>query len=749
MTALAEERDNRVFRSVGRTHRQADLFAYGYICGTGQENAANRSIQDLSLRIDLQDPALGLILGPPFGSLADQGIQAVGQPFQVDVHDFAGSGFPGTDNRFVLRYQLIRDRNVNLIPVGVVHLHLHTGGFAGGDVFGRGRAPAADIADRFVVVLLLHRHELAFGAVLHGQGDGNVVTDIHAGPEFLHLAGGVGHGDLRIEPTGFHCREDEGESAVGSGLNILFQDNAVPMVHLDGQVGSGQAMPGETLDLAFDHDFVALQIQFVVGVEGKREGGKDELIHAERVVCQVLLPGFDYDMEIAVPLAFGKGERAGNRAVGIGLQLQAIDFLVLFVEQDNFQRLVRHHGDTVHEVALIDHSLELEDIAGIVCPTVLVDVAVNAVGTVAIVAVVIIGMGHHLPACPQVRSGARFGRQGVIDVPAAPDGLLELLRKQCEAVQTDGLGEDNLVRFPQGEFRFLERLAGNIVRHIGGVSVGFPADRQRERMLVVMRKAVQFPVHGFQRVGAVAQDRKIHLHRVIDIETAVRIDNVPCLDCLVVFPKRQGGLVQVAEEHAGFFVNKPDLYVLGCQGIRQPLHTLATFGDLRFIAFQCPTFLLVGQALVIQRLVGGLSGLLLVQVIEIHPEQFLTRPEGDRLPGILPGQGLQRFPADILIGDPDRHIIGQITLAGILPGHFLLQSPVNLVFLRIFKATGTNQVPQHILIVGSNEVRHRTAHEATDTPVQRRVVSGPEGIDPVPHEAPALVRRGVSIVTHP
>ena len=50
---------------------------------------------------------------------------------------------------------------------------------------------------------------------------------------------------------------------------------------------------------------------------------------------------------------------------------------------------------------------------------------------------------------PQVRFGAGFRRQGIIDVVFAVDDILILLGKGRKAVQTEHLGEDDLVPLPQ------------------------------------------------------------------------------------------------------------------------------------------------------------------------------------------------------------------------------------------------------------------------------------------------------------
>ena len=238
-------------------------------------------------------------------------------------------------------------------------------------------------------------------------------------------------------------------------------------------------MAGEALDLAADHDLVALQVQLVVLVEGEGEGREDELVHAEGVALEELLAGFHLQLEIAVALALGQGEGAGHGAELVGFQLQAVDFLVLAVQEDHLHGLVRDDGDAVHEVALVHHGLELQDIAGIVGPTVLVDVAEGAVRAVVAVVVVIVSVHAHALTGPEARSGTGFSRQVVVGILVAVDGLLELLGKRREAVQPDLLRDHGLVSLPEGDLRLVQGLAGEVVRHVRGKAVRFPADRDR------------------------------------------------------------------------------------------------------------------------------------------------------------------------------------------------------------------------------------------------------------------------------
>ena len=501
LTALAEEGDNGIFSPVGGTHRQMDLLSHRHVGRAGQEYAADRGVQDLPVRGQFQDEAFHLILHSPFGSAPLQGIEAVGKSAKIQGDHFSGSRLPFPDDGIVFREQFIRHRNVDPVPVAVVHLHPDAGDFFSRDVFRRGRTPAAaDIPDRTVQVFLLQGHEFPFGGIFHRQGHGNVFAHIHAGAKLLHLAGRVGRGYPDAVPAGFLRLESEGEGAVRRGRNMLFQDHIPPMVHLHGKVGAGKGMAGIAFHLPAHDHLVPAQVKPVVGIEGEGKGRKDELVHAEIVGGEMLFSGSDLDVEIPVALTRRKGERTGDRAEGIGLQLQTLDGLSLGIEEGYLDLLVRNDGDLVHEVALIDNRLELEDIAGIVGAAVLVDIAVDVVRAVVGIRVIAIVADAQLPAPAQVLPGTGFRRKGVIDIPAVPDRLLELLRKLGETVQPDRFADDLGVPLPKDQFHLVKGLAGNIIGHISGVSFRLPPDRQGKRMLVVVSRTAEFAVHGFQGI---------------------------------------------------------------------------------------------------------------------------------------------------------------------------------------------------------------------------------------------------------
>ena len=318
--------------------------------------------------------------------------------------------------------------------------------------------------------------------------------------------------------------------------------------------------------------------------------------------------------------------------------------------------------------------------------------AEGAVRAVVIVVIVIVSVRAHFPAGPEVRPGTGFGREIIIRFLVTVDGLLELLGKHRETVQPDLVRNDFLVPLPEGKLRLVERLAGDVVRHVGGEAGRLAADRQRQGMLAIVDDAVLFPVHGFQRVGAVAEGRERHPHGVMDIETAGGIREVPGLDRLVSFPEGKRGLIQIAERDAHILVFHPNAYALAGQGFGQVLDGGATSDDLGVVPFQGLAFLFVGQAIGIQGLVGGRSGFLLVQFAEPDPEQFLAGPEGDRLAGVLLRHFLQGG-LPVGAGLAVRHIEGQIAFAGLFPRHLSLQGPVEFILFRIVIAAGTEQVP--------------------------------------------------------
>ena len=224
-------------------------------------------------------------------------------------------------------------------------------------------------------------------------------------------------------------------------------------------VGAGQTVAGEALDLAADHDLVPFQIELVVFVKGEGEGREDELVHAEGIALEVLLAGFHLQLEIAVALALGQGEGTGHGTELVRLQFQAVDFLVLAVQEDHFHGLARDDGDAVHEVALVHHGLELQDIAGVIGPTVLIDMAEGAVRAVVAVTLEIVSVRAHLPAGPEIRPGTGLGRQVIVRFLVTVNGILELLGEHREAVQPDLLRDHGLVPLPEDEFRLVEGLS--------------------------------------------------------------------------------------------------------------------------------------------------------------------------------------------------------------------------------------------------------------------------------------------------
>ena len=58
-------------------------------------------------------------------------------------------------------------------------------------------------------------------------------------------------------------------------------------------------------------------------------------------------------------------------------------------------------------------------------------------------------------------------------------------------------------------------------------------------------------------------------------------------------------------------------------------------------------------------------------------------------------------------------------------------------------------MPQHIFIVRCDEILHRSAHQATDAPVQRGIVTAPERVRPVADKGPSGVGRTPGLVAHP
>ena len=727
-----------------------DLLTHRHILRPRQEDAADRGVQHPGTRSEFQDLAVLLVLGSPFGRLGMEEIQTVRNPLQVDGNHLTGGRRPFADERTVLGIKHIAQRDIDLVPVTVLHFHPEPGHVLRRDVLGRLRTPApADIADRAVGVLLLHRHELALGGVLHGQGDGDIVADIDPGAEFLHFAGGVGRGDTDTVPAGFLRLEGEGERAVGLRTDRFLQDDGSPVVHLGGESCSAEAVPGVTPHLAADHHFIALQVEFVIGIEGEGECGQDKLVHPEVIRDEMLLPGGHLDVEIAVLLPLREGEGAGHGAELIGFQLQAFQGLALGIEQGNLHLLVRDDGHPVHKVPLIHDGLELEDIAGIVGAPVLIDIAVQAVGAVRAVGLGSVGMDRDLLAGAEVFSGARLGGKGIIDIPVPGDGLTELCGQEREAVQADRLAEDLRISLPENQFHLVQGLAGDIIGHIGGVPRILAAGREGKRMLVVIGDSAQFSVHGLHGVGAVTEFRKRHPDGIHHIETAGGIGKVPGLERLLVQTEREGGLVQVAEGHDRVPGNDPDIQILGCQSLHKVLRLFATFDDPGVVALESSPLLLEVLAFAVKGLVGVLPGLVLIQPVELHPEQVLPGPQGDGLPGILLRHFFHRRLPERLRADAGGRIVGQIPLSGVPAGDFLLQRPVDFILLRPVPIPVSQKMPQDILVVGGQETFHFSAHQGADIPVESRVMPGAESLGPGLHIGPAGIGGLTAVIPHP
>ena len=430
-----------------------------------------------------------------------EGIQAVRDARQVDGDDIAGRGLALTDHGAVLGVEGPDHGNVDLDPVAVVHLHLHPGDILREDGLGRTGIPAAAaIAHGTSGILLLHRRKLAFGSVLHRQGHVDVVAHIHAGVEVIHLAGGIGHGDLHLVVAGLLGGEGDGEGPVLFRLDVLLQDHIAPVRHLDGEVGAGEGVAGVALDLTRNLHLVALQIQFVVGIESEGESREDELVHTEVIADERRFSGLDAETEITVPQSLGQGEGAGNGAEFIGFQLQPAQFVTLGIGQDSLQGLVRHHGHLVHQVALVHDGLELQYITGIVGPPVPEDPAVRAVGIAFDVILIPIGVETQLLAGTESLPGTGLGGEGIISILVLGDDIPELLGQQGETVQMDDLRSDLPVTLPQDEPGLVQRLSGDVVRHIGGIPFRLPTQGEGQGVLVVPAHIADLAVDGFQGV---------------------------------------------------------------------------------------------------------------------------------------------------------------------------------------------------------------------------------------------------------
>ena len=273
------------------------------------------------------------------------------------------------------------------------------------------------------------------------------------------------------------------------------------MVHRYGEIGAGQVMARIAGQLAAHDHFITLQVQLVVFVERQGKRRQNELVHTEIIGGEVLLPARNLDVEIAVALALGQGEGAGNGTEFIGFQIQALKRLSFGIEEGNLESLARNDGHAVHKVALIHDGLELEDVAGIVGAAVTVDVAIDIVRLVVGIILRVVTADAQSLAFPQIRSRSGFCRKGVVGVPAiAVKDLLKLLGEQCKTVQADRLGSDFRIPLPEREFRLIQRLAAQVIRNIGRISLGLAAEGQRKPVLVVDGAVVVFPVQDIQCV---------------------------------------------------------------------------------------------------------------------------------------------------------------------------------------------------------------------------------------------------------
>ena len=128
---------------------------------------------------------------------------------------------------------------------------------------------------------------------------------------------------------------------------------------------------------ALDLDFVTHEIEAVNAVEYEVIGRKDELIHDN--ACGRQGPALDnLQAEAAVPLPFGNQELSRHRAELVGGKVETAGFLPLGVDEFRHHFLSCLEGvDAPDQVASVQHGLELQGLARVVCPLVGEQVAID------------------------------------------------------------------------------------------------------------------------------------------------------------------------------------------------------------------------------------------------------------------------------------------------------------------------------------------------------------------------------------